>query len=320
MTVRFERPVSHAARIALRLGQFALVLAVGVTLAHRFGPLKTPDFLGLLLLSAAAGALAVPFAMLGLLRLWQVGAKGGIAAATGLLFAAVPIGVIALGGFFYLERPKLYDLSSDLSDTPPWLSAPAANQQWLPRPPPPAATALRPAATTAQANSMSPAPGKAAVLQTEAYPGLTGRRYEGAIDRVYLAVRKVAVSSRIAIVRSQGLANAEPDLTDRPAKPATSPARDPLATVPIPLPRPDVSIDTPMFGRSGDVLLQGTARTFVFGFPFDVMIRLREEAETTLVDIRVASRFGPTDFGFGDALAESYLQALDSELLGIAGG
>jgi len=319
MTVRFERPVSHAARLALRLGQFALVLAVGVTLAHRFGPLRTPDFLGLLLVAGAAGALAVPLAVLGLARLWQVGARGGIAAATGLLFAAIPIGVIAAGAFFYVERPKLYDLSSDLADTPPWLAPPSARQQWLPRPPQLAATARRPA-VTAQARPIATAQNEAAALQAEAYPGLTGRRYEGAIDRVYLAVRKVAVSSRITIVKSQGLANAEPDLTDRPAKPAAGPARDPLSAVPIPLPRPDFSIEAPLFGRSGDVLLQGTARTLVFGFPFDVMIRLREEAETTLVDIRVAARYGPTDLGFGDALAESFLQALDSELLGIAGG
>jgi hypothetical protein len=298
MTVRFERPVSHAARIALRLGQFALVLALSATLAHRFGPLKTPDFLGLLLFAATAAALAVPFAVFGLVRLWQIGARGGIAAVTGLVFAAIPIATIAAGSYVFETRPKLYDLSSDLTDPPPWLAAPATAQQWLPRPPQVAA---------------------AAALQVpEAYPGLTGRRYEGAIDRVYLVARKVAVSSRIAIVRSQGLANAEPDLSGRPAKPATG--RDPLAAVPIPLPRPDFSIATPLFGRSGDVLLQGTARSLLFGFPFDVMIRLREEAETTLVDIRVAARYGPSDLGLGDALAESYLQALDSELLGIAGG
>lgn len=297
MTVRFERPVSHAARIALRLGQLALVLAVGVTIMHRFGPVTTPDFLSLMLVAAAAGVLAVPFAITGLVHLWQSGAKGGIASVTGLMFAIIPIAVIAAGYYVYDTRPKLYDLSSDLTDAPPWLAPPAAVQKWLPRPP--------------QAD--------AAALQIQAYPGLTGRRYEGAIDRVYLAARKVAVSSRISIVKSQGLANAEPYLAERPAKPSSGPVRDPLAAVPIPLPRPDFSIATPMFGRSGDVLLQGAARTLIFGFPLDVMIRLREEAETTLVDIRVASRYGPTDLGLGDALAESYLQALDSELLGIAG-
>ena len=37
------------------------------------------------------------------------------------------------------------------------------------------------------------------------------------------------------------------------------------------------------------------------------------------VDIRVASRYGPHDLGFSAALADQFLEALDSELLGIAG-
>ena len=49
------------------------------------------------------------------------------------------------------------------------------------------------------------------------------------------------------------------------------------------------------------------------------MIRLREEAETTLVDVRVASRDGDRDLGAGVAYIERYLRALDAELLGIAG-
>jgi len=46
-------------------------------------------------------------------------------------------------------------------------------------------------------------------------------------------------------------------------------------------------------------------------------LRLREETETTLVDIRVASRFGPHDLGTSASLAEAYLLALDAEMLGI---
>ncbi|MNL88500.1 hypothetical protein D3C87_2182490 [compost metagenome] len=49
------------------------------------------------------------------------------------------------------------------------------------------------------------------------------------------------------------------------------------------------------------------------------MIRLREEAETTLVDVRVAARYGPRDLGIGADIAQHFLTALDAELLGIAG-
>jgi len=37
------------------------------------------------------------------------------------------------------------------------------------------------------------------------------------------------------------------------------------------------------------------------------------------VDVRVASRYGPHDLGLSADIAENYLKALDSELLGIAG-
>lgn len=65
--------------------------------------------------------------------------------------------------------------------------------------------------------------------------------------------------------------------------------------------------------------LQGETRTKIIGLPLDVVIRLHEEAETTLVDIRVASRYGAHDLGVSAGVAEAYLKALDAELLGIAG-
>ena len=45
--------------------------------------------------------------------------------------------------------------------------------------------------------------------------------------------------------------------------------------------------------------------------------RLKEEAETTIVDVRVASRYGPHDLGMGAAIAEAYLDALDAEMQGL---
>ena len=86
---------------------------------------------------------------------------------------------------------------------------------------------------------------------------------------------------------------------------------------PVPLQRPDAGEG--VAGPRGDVVLQGEKRTLILGLPFDILIRLREEAETTFVDIRVVSRYGDRDLGIGKSIAESYLRALDAELLGIAG-
>jgi len=296
MTVRFVRPVSHSAYAARRLGLSALMLFVIAVLAHRLGPLTTPDFLSLTFLSAAIAAVSVPFSLIGLARLWQVGAEGGVAAGKGLFYAAIPLGVVATGAFYYYTLPALHDISTDLADPPPWVVEPQARQQWLPR-----------------IDAITPADRRA---QFSAYPGLTGRRYEGALDRVYEGVQKAVLSARISITRKEGVELVEPDIAERPApEDEQAPVPD---LAPIPLPRPEPLL-SPIFGNASDVLLQGETRTLVLGLRFDLVIRLREDAETTSVDIRVASRYGPHDLGMGEAIAEDFLDRLDTELLGIAG-
>ncbi|UJW76405.1 DUF1499 domain-containing protein [Rhizobium sp. SL42] len=313
MIVRFDRPVSRSAFLARRLGLFALGMLVLVLLAHRFGPLKTPDFVALVLIAAIPAMLAVPLALLGLARLWQIGALGGVAATWALIYAALPLALPGYGLYRYLTRPALYDVSSDLAERPEWLSVPDAPQHFLQRPAPP--------------------PG-AAAAQGSAYPGLTGRRYEGALDRVYEAVRKVAEANRLVVTASRGQEYAMPDLALRPtteeivtandqAPPSLPPADEALPeTGPLPTSRPSAevaSMPPEPTEPPGTVRLQLATRTLVLGLPFDAVIRLREEEEMTLVDMRVASRFGPHDLGMGDEIAEAFLHALDAELLGIAG-
>ena len=157
-------------------------------------------------------------------------------------------------------------------------------------------------------------------LQLDAYPALSGRRYEGALDRVYQGVRKVSATYGIRIIAEDGLDNILTDLEDLAVDPAkAAQGAEPSGEVPIPEARPLDTPVTPRVGNAGDVLLQGEWRSLVFGLRFDVVIRLREEAETTLVDMRAASRYGSHDLGMGADLVEGYLKALDAELLGIAG-
>jgi hypothetical protein len=315
MTVRFVRPVSTAAYAGKWLGEASLLLLLLAGLAHRFGPLATPHFLALVFLSGAMAALSLPLAFIGLVRLWQVGARGGTAAAKAIVFAALPLGLLGYGAFFYETRPRLFDVTTDIVDPPAWKSQPAADQIWLPRP-----------ARVAEGDREA---------QAAAYPGLTGRRYEGALDRVYQAVVTVARANRITLktqapaVRKRQPAPETPVVEALPGVRGSASARagSPPGMpdiVPIPLPRPLLGealrlqpsgIET---ADSGDLLLQGQTRTLILGLPFDVVIRLSEEAETTFVDMRVATRYGPHDLGEGAEIAQSFLRALDAELLGIA--
>jgi Protein of unknown function (DUF1499) len=305
MTIRFDRPISHAARAARLIAAFALVMCMLVLLDHRFGSLSTPYLVVLLLLSAGLAAVAVLLALFGLTQLWQRGAVAGVSAMKALVYAALPLALLGFASERFVTRPPLYDVTTDLADPPAWLVQPHADGLWLKRD-----AAITDA--TRQAQSL-------------AYPELTGRRYEGAMDRVLLAVRKVARQRSIAFVKAEGAEVRDPTIDDLPAKPQRSgPIVQAPDIVPIPTPRPEGAPDdddpiAALIQRVTDVTLQGETRTKILGLPFDVVIRLHEEAETTLVDIRVASRYGADDLGFSAAIAEAYLKALDAELLGIAG-
>lgn len=189
MTVRFVRPFSVAAYLSRYLGLAALALFLIAAGIHRFGPLTTPDLVGLLLIAAGIAFLAVLLALIGLERLWTRGARGGLSALAALLLSALPLGVVGYGAFLYWQQPKIYDISTDLSDVAEWLATPAANQQWLVRP-----------ATITKADRDA---------QMEAYASLAGRRYEGAIDRIYAAAKKMAASQNIRITHTKGVIGAE---------------------------------------------------------------------------------------------------------------
>ncbi|PST23749.1 hypothetical protein C7U61_04385 [Rhizobium sp. JAB6] len=309
MTIRFDRPVSHAARAARLIASFALVLC-GVTLiGHRFAPLETPYFVLLLLISAGCALLAVLLALVGLAQLWQSAAIGGVSAVKALVYAALPLAIFGLGAERYWTRPHIHEISTDLNDPLEWLATPDARQLWLP-----------------PRHLMTPQEREA---QFDAYPALISRRYEGASDRVLEAVRKVAHDRHITIVKAEGADVTDPNGNVTPKRRTRSqtvnPAQDGSAAgdlpaiVPVPTPRPFRDGVAELIRQNTDVILQGETRTRIFGLPCDILIRIREEAETTLVDIRVASRYGQDDLGVSADLADDYLKALDAELLGIAG-
>lgn len=301
MMIRYERPYSYAAHWARRFARVSFVLFALSLLAHRFGPLTTPHFLALVGLSGVFALLGVLLAVVGLARLWQVAAIGGLASAAALVYAAPALGFIGFGAVQYLTRPAIYDVSTDTVTPPPWLKVPQTEESWLKR-----------------KDAVTPEDREAQIL---AYPGLTGRRYDGALDRVYQGVRTVIEQNRVGITEELGVENARADLEDLTVRPnAGAETTVEPENVPVPAARPELSLEGAIAGRrASDVVLQGEWRTLIAGFRFDVLIRLREEAETTFVDLRVASRYGPHDLGMGAAFADQFLRALDAELLGIAG-
>jgi Protein of unknown function (DUF1499). len=298
MPYRPERPVSISAIWARRLGRFALALGIAALIFHRLGLLALPNAVAVILLSAALAILVVGLSAIGFAMLWLIGAKGGRASFFGFVMAALVLGPVGYAASRYFTLPKIHDVSTDLVDAPEWLQPPQVTPSWLPR-----AVQITPAMRGAQA---------------EAYPNLTGRRYDGAIDRVLDAVAAVAADRKWKLVADDGADFLVPDASPSPAEQTEDGFVDP-DNVPVPEARPDFE-NEPAVVTQPVVVLQYTWKSLVFGIPYDIVVRLVEEEETTFVDMRSATREGDHDLGLNAALVRGFLRDLDVALLGIAGG
>lgn len=286
--VEYVRPVSHAARWARRASLFSLFVAVGAWAAIRFGPLLQPHFLALYLIACLLAALGVLGGLVGLFNLWRIGARGG-KASVAAIFLAIP--VLAPGAYAawrYQKVPVIYDVSTDLVDPPAWIRRPAYDQMWL-GPRPPAETPEREA-------------------QYFAYPALIAHRYEGALDRVLVGARMAARDVGIKV-----------QFEKLPEKKIVEPQPLSPGAIPVPEERP-TEIETGMPAPSAPAVatIQGEVAGFLTGFRYDVVIRLKEDGDTTLADVRVAARYGRTDLGGSALVVDDFLKALDTELLGAA--
>ena len=179
MKIRYERPVCRSAFWSFRLGLFSLALFAISAGLHRFNVMETEIFVVLFSICAGVALLAFFMACYGILRLWMVGAEGGRASARGSICALLVLVPAGIAGYRAYTLPPLYDISTDTANVPAFLEPVSHGPDWIPK-----VEFLR----------AGPYEG-----QLEAYPQVTGRRYEGALDRVLAAVRLVAENRNVAI-------------------------------------------------------------------------------------------------------------------------
>lgn len=302
MVVQYERPYSYAAHWARRLANFSFVLLVAAWLGHRFGPVNTPDFIVIFAVSVFLSLIALLLAFIGFSSLWRLGARGGKASFAAVVITLPVLAPAAYAVWLWDTRPTAWEVSTDLFDEPQWLKKPDYDQMWLGR---------RKDRNNAERQT-----------QFLSYPALIGHRYDGALDRVVIGVRKAALAARMNI-RMEKL---PPGLGDLPAEPPVtseegSDAVEEELSIPVPTARPS-EVPTVSAGEAPidhEAVFQGESTALFSGLQYDFVIRLREDEETTLADIRVAARYGKVDMGGSANVATRFLKALDAELLGIAG-
>ncbi|MCY0150562.1 DUF1499 domain-containing protein [Hoeflea sp. G2-23] len=305
MPFRYQRPPSVAAAWSRRLGRFSLLLAFMAVLFHRGGLLTLPNAVAVILLAAFLAAIVLGLAVIGFVMLWHIGAKGGHAAFSGMVTALLVLAPVGVAASRYIALPTLHDVSTDIEQPPEWLEPPVITPSWLSRP-----------------DGNDPAVREQQAL---AYPKVAGRRYDGAIDRVLLAVRAAVAERKWTPVANigvealiDGLEPTSETASDGQPEQIASGEADP-ARAPVPLQRPDIE-NGELEPLPTYAVLQYRTRTLVLGIPQDVLIRLSEEEETTFVDMRAATRDGNHDLGLNADLIRGFLHDLDVRLLGIAGG
>lgn len=189
----WDRRTSRAALWSRRLAVFSAVLFVVSGLSHRLALLSTPDFIPVIGLVGTLAVLALLCALWGFSRLWRYGDRGGRASAWGLFVALLVLAPFAYYGWLSATLPRLTGVSTDTVDPP------AFSRALVGRAPP--------------MNLIGPISEADAAAQREAYPEVTGRRYDLALPDVLEEVEKLIAQRRWEVVGRLGPSQESADVT-----------------------------------------------------------------------------------------------------------
>ncbi|MEL6784387.1 MAG: DUF1499 domain-containing protein [Pseudomonadota bacterium] len=325
--VEQSRETSRAAQWCQRLAVFAIPYLAIVVLGHRFGAIDTQSTFWLLGLGVLILLVALMTGVRGLYELWTYGNQGGIRSARGIALSLILLLPFIWFGAKAFTLPPLYDVSTDLEDPPEF------------------DTALDDRASAT--NPIEPFNDVTRDLQLIHYPQIAARRYPLGVARVFRTVVLTIREQNWTVLTAnteQGQAPIDEEGSGLVAKPTTdgngvplrpaTPARRPIQISPAAededIPAFD-AIQVSPTGRSGgddeeenenaeERYVEAVATTLIFGFESDVVVRLVEEEDGTLVDMRSTSRFGPHDLGSNAARIVSFMQELDTVLQGLGEG
>ncbi len=303
MPVVYRRPSSISAVWSRKIGYFVIILLLTAWIGHRFFDLETSNAIVVGMLASAIAALGLCLAVIGFSMLWLVGARGGRASFVGLCLNLVALLPFGFSLYRYVSLPEQFDVVTS-SDIPiEWLRNPSRPKTWL--------------------SNDSSGDIMLNLNNSRIYGQLTERRYEGAIDRVYRAIRAVASEEKLTVIAREGddfLSPDEPQIDEATANDATS--------IPVPAPTPRDRINAPVQGQLAEgensfegstIRLQFAKNSLILGVQHDILVLLTEDETATFVNMRAATKQGPHDLGLNAELINSFLSKVDNRLLGIVG-
>ena len=318
---RIERVPSRAAKWCEDLAAFCVPYIALTILGHRFGLVDLQSTLWLLALGIALLVASILLGIRGLIDLWTSGRKGGVRAARGIALAALLLTPFAYFGFKAFALPPLYDISTDLIDPPLYDNALDDREAGM--------------------NDVVAPDEETRAMQLQAYPRVTARRYPLGAGRVFRAVAELVQERDWTILTADVEEGNAPIDEEGSAIVTSTPG---VGGLPNPLPVPDFRPDITRSERDAFVApqrvsptgreeselvggesaderyIEALASTAIFGFPSDVVLRIVEEENGTLVDMRSNSRWGPHDLGSNAARIVEFMNDLDTALQGLNDG
>lgn len=303
MSAMTQRRRSRAALWCQRIAVFLIPYFLVVIIGQRWGFIDTPSVLLLLGLGLLLILLSLGLGAIGFRQLWLYGHKGGMQSVRGMTLAMLMFLPFGWYGWLAFTLPPLHDITTDKFEPPKFV----------------AALKLR----TPEMNELGDFSQEQIDVQETYYPQIGSRRYSTSTDRVFTSVVELIKARGWKITRKIG---EEVPLTTNPIDiegSAPKHPKEPKIIVPTGKPAPPDPDNGETVNNSGEdfttTYVEAIARSTVMGFSDDVVVRIIDEDEGALVDMRSASRWGVHDLGANASRIKAFLRDLDAALAGIAG-
>ena len=301
---------SRAAGWARLTGGLALPVLVLSVAGARFGVVPQTALEPAIIAGFILGFLSLGLAIYSLADIWITGAEGARLAFAGIVYASpvlLMLGLVAAAAILY---PRLTDVSTDLGDPPRFFGPGAAHP--------------------------APDPERSAI-QRASYPAIVSHVYPSPLGVVYRATHDLMAERGWTVTRdvhppfmadaptnapvSQAVAEDEAVTAALALKSVMTQSRSGPATETLAAAEPmegEVTVGPPIgefaLAPVNQATLEAQAKTPIFGFLDDVVVRLRETPDGTEVDMRSASRIGAHDLGENARRIRKFFADLDAKL------
>lgn len=273
---KVSRRSSRSANYAPYCALTGFVLLVLALLAHRLGFIQQPDLVLVVTVSVYFAGLALLLAGKTFNNLWRCGDAGGRRALNAVFMAILTLVPPALLAGHLAVSPRIHDVSTDL-ETPVQFSRVMTNE-------PDAFSSLYRPARYRFLEKLG-----LEDLMTENGLGVGNMpdmlqqlsAYPEVSGRQYDSAQDHVLKAVLNVLKDQGLT---------------------------------VAGISGAAGEDMDVSVEAKAKTAILGLRSDLVVRIREDAEQTTVDMRAVSRYGRYDLGFNAKLIEAFFNALDLEM------